>query len=134
MKKGPSDRELIQRAWAASQQARAPYSQFKVGAAALTSDWRVFTGCNVEVSAYGLTICAERVAIFKAISEGARQILKLAIVADSQEVATPCGACRQVIWEFGDERTQIIMANAAGQIKKLKIARLLPLPFDKSFL
>jgi cytidine deaminase len=134
MKKGPSDRELVGRAWAASHHARAPHSQFKVGAAALTSDGRIFTGCNIEVSVYGLTICAERVAVFKAISEGARQILKVAIVADSEKVAPPCGACRQVIWEFGTEQTQVIMANAAGQIKKLKIAQLLPLPFDESFL
>lgn len=134
MRKKPSDRELIRMARAALDRAHAPYSQFKVGAAALTSDWRVFTGCNIENSAYGLTVCAERVAIFKAVSEGARQILKLAIVADSEKLVPPCGSCRQVIWEFGSEATQIIMADASGRTKKLKIAELLPLPFDGSFL
>src|SRR5215471_12456863 len=106
-----SDDELIEQARQARQEAHAPYSNFKVGAAILASDGRVFTGCNIENSTYSLSMCAERVAIFKAVSEGARELLKIAVVADSENLTPPCGCCRQMIWEFASEETMVIMAN-----------------------
>ncbi len=94
--------ELVAAAWAARDLAHAPYSNFQVGAALMATDGRVFTGCNVENLSFGLTICAERVAIGSAIAAGAREFRALAVVADTQEPISPCGACRQVMAEFGD--------------------------------
>ncbi len=129
-----SDEELIEKARLARMSAHAPYSNFQVGAALLTSDGRVFTGCNVENSTYGLSMCAERVAIFKAVSEGMQEIAKVVVVTDSEDIAPPCGCCRQMTWEFGSEATQVIIANLAGQVRRYQIRELLPQAFDSRFL
>src|SRR5436309_15757531 len=100
-----SDEELIALAKEARELAHAPYSKFEVGSALLTSDGRIFTGCNIENSTYSLTICAERVAIFKTVSEGAREISKIAVVADTENLTPPSGCCRQMIWEFASDET-----------------------------
>ena len=129
-----SDEELIEQAKQARQEAHAPFSNFQVGAAILTADGRVYTGCNIEQSVFSLTMCAERVAIFKAVSEGARDFVKVAVVADFETVTPPCGCCRQSIWEFAGSGTKIILANLAGEVRRLDIEELLPLPFDSSFI
>ena len=129
-----SDEELIEQARQARQEAHAPYSNFQVGSAILTSDGRVYTGCNIEQSVFSLTMCAERVAIFKAVSEGAREFVKVAVVADFETVTPPCGCCRQSIWEFAGSGTKIILANLSGEVRSLDIEELLPLPFDGSFI
>ena len=129
-----SDDELIEQAKQARQEAHAPFSNFQVGAAIMTSDGRVYTGCNIEQSVYSLTMCAERVAIFKAVSEGAREFVKVAVVADFETVTPPCGCCRQSLWEFAGPGTKIILANLAGEVRRFDIEELLPLPFDASFL
>jgi cytidine deaminase len=113
--------------------AHAPFSKFKVGAALLGASGRVYTGCNVENASYGLTICAERVAIFKAVSEGEKRFAALWVVADTEELTPPCGACRQIIWEFcGD--IAVTMANLKGKAQEFKMSQLLPYPFDVKFL
>jgi cytidine deaminase len=109
--------------------AHAPYSQFKVGAALETPAGRIITGCNVENASYGLTICAERVAIVKAISEGETKFTRIAIVADTENPTPPCGACRQILWEFGGD-LEIILANLREVKGVYRMADLLPLPFD----
>jgi cytidine deaminase len=129
-----SDDELIERAKAARLAAHAPYSNFEVGAALLASDGRVFTGCNIENSAYGLSMCAERVAIFKAVSEGANEFTKIAVVTDSESLTPPCGCCRQMIWEFASATTEVILANLAGDVRSFEIKDLLPEAFDARFL
>ena len=129
-----SDEELVERAKEARLMAHAPYSSFGVGAALVTSDGHVFTGCNIENSTYGLTMCAERVAIFKAVSEGAREFSKIAIVADYANPTPPCGCCRQMIWEFASEDTEVILANLAGDVQKFAIKVLFPEAFDARFL
>lgn len=118
--------DLIAQAQAVRQRAYAPYSNFAVGAALLTSDGRVFTGCNVENASYGLTVCAERIAVFKAVSEGARDFVAIAVVSDTG--ATPCGACRQVLVEFGV--AQIIVAHADGTHVVYTLDELAPHAFD----
>ena len=123
--------ELVEKAKQARDLAYAPYSHFSVGAAVLTGSGRVYTGCNVENASYGMTVCAERVAIFKAVSEGERAISALAVVAGTSEIARPCGACLQVIVEFaGPESPLIVAANTAGQSHARTLAEYLPLPFD----
>ena len=129
-----SDDELIEQAKQARQEAHAPFSNFQVGAAIMTSDGRVYTGCNIEQSVYSLTMCAERVAIFKAVSEGAREFVKVAVVADFETVTPPCGCCRQSLWEFAGPGTKVILANLVGEVRRLDIEELLPLPFDATFL
>ena len=129
-----SDDELVERAKQARLAAHAPYSNFEVGAAILATDGRIFTGCNIENSTYGLTMCAERVAIFKAVSEGATEFLKVAIVADHANITPPCGCCRQMIWEFATEDTEVILANLSGDVQKFYIKDLFPNAFDASFL
>jgi cytidine deaminase len=129
-----SDRELIERAKQARLGARAPFSNFQVGAALATAGGRVYTGCNIEQSVYSLTMCAERVAIFKAVSEGERDFVKMAVVADFASVTPPCGCCRQSLWEFAGPGTKIILANLGEEIRRFDIEDLLPLPFDASFL
>lgn len=122
-------RELARFARAARENAHAPYSKFKVGAALRTKAGDVVTGCNVENASYGLTLCAERVAVFKAVSEGIRDFDAIAVVADSPRMAPPCGPCRQIIWEFcGD--IQVHLENLKGQRRTLRMSKLLPLPFD----
>src|SRR5262245_54379940 len=108
--------DLRQQLLAAARSARlhafAAYSHFQVGAALRAADGKIFTGCNVENATYGLTVCAERVALFKAISEGARQFTHIAVVADTDDPTPPCGACRQLLWEFGGD-LEIILGNLA---------------------
>ncbi|MBM4286852.1 MAG: cytidine deaminase [Deltaproteobacteria bacterium] len=122
---------LIDLARQARQAAYAPYADFKVGAAVLTADGRVFTGCNIENASYGATICAERVAIFSAVAAGQRQIAALAVIADTPKPVAPCGLCRQVLQEFGPD-CQVIMANLAGEYQVVPMAQLFPYPFDLS--
>ncbi|MBI3652132.1 MAG: cytidine deaminase [Acidobacteria bacterium] len=129
-----SDEALIALAGEARERAHAPYSKFEVGAALLTADGRVFSGCNIENSTYSLTVCAERVAIFKAVSEGAREIVKIAVVVDTENLTPPCGCCRQMIWEFAADETTVILANLSGDVSKCEIRELLPKAFDSSFL
>ena len=119
--------ELIQKAIQVRGNAYAPYSNFKVGAALLTKDGQVFTGCNVESASYSPTICAERVAISKAISEGAKDFLKIAIVGSS-DYTFPCGVCRQVIREFGQD-IDVIVANSVDDYKTFTLEELLPHSF-----
>ena len=129
-----TDDELIERAKEARLLAHAPYSHFAVGSALLAADGRVFTGCNIENATYSLTMCAERVAIFKAVSDGAQEIVKIAIVADSEPVTPPCGCCRQMIWEFSTEDAVVLLANLAGDVQKFEIKDLFPAAFDARFL
>jgi len=125
--------KLVAAAKQARENAHAPYSNFRVGAALRATSGQVYTGCNVENSTYGLTVCAERVAIFKAISEGERGFDAIAVVADTPVLTPPCGACRQLIWEFcGD--VDIILANLKGQVEVVRTSAILPRPFDSSFL
>ena len=124
---------LVAAARTARQHAVADFSGFKVGAALETTDGRIITGCNVENASYGLTICAERVAIFKALSEGHRTFRQIVVVADTDSPTPPCGACRQIIWEFcGD--IPVVLANLTAVTATLRMKNLLPLPFDKSLL
>ncbi|HKE28440.1 MAG TPA: cytidine deaminase [Bryobacteraceae bacterium] len=124
---------LVEAALAAREYAFAPFSKFKVGAAVLDADGRIHTGCNVENATYGLTVCAERVAIFKAISDGVRRFQRVAVAADTDNLTPPCGACRQILWEFcGD--VEIAMANPRGKIETYRLKELFPRPFDASFL
>ena len=124
---------LIEAALAARQNAHAPFSHFLVGAALQDAAGRMHTGCNVENASYGLTLCAERVAVFKAISEGARRFVRVAVVADTETLTPPCGACRQILWEFcGD--VELVLANLHGKTEVLRLKDLLPRPFDASFL
>ncbi len=122
---------LIAAARRARENAHAPYSNFRVGAALRAKSGRIFGGCNVENATYGLTVCAERVAIFKAISEGERGFDAVAVVTDAESLTPPCGACRQLIWEFcGD--VPIVMANLKGKREVLQMRDLFPKPFDSS--
>ena len=124
---------LIAAARSVRERAVADFSGFKVGAALETADGHVITGCNIENASYGLTICAERVAIFKAISEGHRAFIRVVVVADTASPTPPCGACRQIMWEFcGD--IQVVMANMTAVTATLQMKDLLPLPFDKRLL
>lgn len=124
---------LIEAARNARANAHAPFSNFKVGAAVETVNGKIYTGCNIENATYGLTLCAERVAIFKAISEGETEFTRIAVVADTAELTPPCGACRQIIWEFcGD--ILITMANLHGAAKTLQMQELFPYAFDAKFL
>jgi len=123
---------LISAALQARENAYAPFSKFKVGAAVEDGTGRIHSGCNVENATYGLTVCAERVAIFKAISEGARGFRRVAVVADTETLTPPCGACRQILWEFcGD--VEIVLANLSGNSETLRLGELFPRPFDSSF-
>ncbi len=124
---------LVEAALNVRENARAPFSKFKVGAALEDVAGRVHTGCNVENATYGLTVCAERIAVFKAISEGARKFRRIAVAADTEALTPPCGACRQILWEFcGD--IEIILANPRGKTETLYLRDLFPRPFDASFL
>jgi cytidine deaminase len=124
---------LLQAALDARENAFAPYSKFKVGAALEGIDGRIHTGCNVENATYGLTMCAERVAVFKAVSEGARRFKRVAVAADTDKLTPPCGACRQILWEFcGD--VEIALVNPRGRIETYRLKELFPKPFDGSYL
>ena len=124
---------LVADAIRARENARAPFSNFNVGAALEDENGRVFTGCNIENATFGLTLCAERVAVFKALSEGARRFRCIAIAADTGKLTPPCGACRQILWEFcGD--LEIVLANLRGDVESVQLASLFPRAFDASFL
>ena len=124
---------LIAAALAARENAFAPYSKFRVGAAIEDTDGRIHTGCNVENATYGLTVCAERVAVFKAISEGVRKFRRVVIAADTDRLTPPCGACRQILWEFcGD--VEIVLVNPRGTTETHRLKDLFPKPFDVSYL
>ena len=125
--------KLVAAALEARKNAHAPYSKFQVGAALEDEHGRIYTGCNVENATYGLTICAERVAVFKAISEGARKFTRIAVAADTDVLTPPCGACRQILWEFcGD--VELTLVNLAGKTETFRMKDLFPRPFDASFL
>jgi cytidine deaminase len=124
---------LLEAALSARTNAHAPFSKFQVGAAIEDADGRIFTGCNVENATYGLTICAERVAVFKAISEGARKFTRIAVAADTDVLTPPCGACRQILWEFcGD--AELTLVNLQGKTESFRLSELFPRPFDASFI
>jgi len=125
----PIDETLIDEAIKARENAVAPFSKFKVGAALRTKGGRIFHGCNVENCTYGLTVCAERVAIFKAISEGHREFRRMVVVAPPEAPTPPCGACRQVLWEFAGD-LELILANVKGETGRHRMSELLPQPFD----
>lgn len=124
---------LIEAATNARLQSVAPFSNFLVGAAVRTENGKVYVGCNVESASYGLTVCAERVAIWKALSEGERYFTELAVVADTESLTPPCGTCRQIIWEFCKHAT-IVLANLRGETETVSIKDLLPRAFDARFL
>ena len=124
---------LVEAARRARENAVATFSHFKVGAALEAPDGAVITGCNVENATYGLTICAERVAMFKALSDGYRNFTRIAIVADTDAPTPPCGACRQILWEFAGD-IEIILANLAKETGRHRLKDLLPLPFDARLL
>lgn len=125
--------ELIKAAAAVRENAYAPFSSFRVGSAIETDDGEVIAGCNVESASYGLTVCAERVAIWKAISQGKRKIRRIAVVADTEELTPPCGVCRQIIWEFGGD-IPVVLANLKGKTETVMMKDLLPRAFDMKFL
>ena len=126
-------KELVEAAIAVRENAYAPFSSFKVGSAIEMEDGEVIDGCNVESASYGLTVCAERVAIWKAISQGKRKIKHIAVAADTEELTPPCGACRQIIWEFGGD-IPVTMANLKGKTETVQMKDLLPRAFDTKFL
>ena len=125
--------DLVGAARRARDNAAAAFSHFKVGAALETSDGAIVTGCNVENATYGLTVCAERVAMFKALSDGHRRFTRIAIVADTESPTPPCGACRQILWEFGGD-LEIQLANLTADAGTYRLKDLLPLPFDARLL
>ncbi len=125
--------ELIAAAAEVRTRAYAPYSNFKVGAAVETEEGDIYTGCNVESASYGLTVCAERVAIWKGISRGVTKFGRIAVVVDTEELTPPCGICRQIIWEFcGD--VPVILSNLHGRSETVMMSELLPRAFDSKFL
>ncbi len=124
---------LIEAARRAREFARAEFSHFRVGAALETDDGRVVTGCNIENATYGLTICAERVAVFKALSEGMQSFRRIAVVADTTAPTPPCGPCRQILWEFAGD-LEVVLANLEKETGRYRLSELLPLPFDARFL
>ena len=129
----PREDELVARAMEAKGQASAPYSGFAVGAALLAADGTIYTGCNVESSSYGLSICAERVALAKAISEGRREFVALAIVTEVEDFCPPCGACRQLLWDYVPD-LQLIVATRSGRRRHYRLRDLFPEAFDNHFL
>jgi len=129
----PASERLVDAARAARERAVADFSGFKVGAALETTDGHIITGCNIENATYGLTVCAERVAIFKALSEGHRAFRRMVVVADTESPTPPCGACRQIMWEFcGD--IEVVIANLDAVTATVQMKDLLPLPFDRRLL
>ncbi len=125
--------QLVEAALAARLNAVAPYSDFKVGAALLTEGGKIYTGCNIENATYGLTVCAERVALWKALSEGERKFRRIAVSSQSSRPATPCGACRQLLWEFAGD-IEIILVNPEGRRETHQLKALFPEAFDAGFL
>ena len=129
----PEMSRLIAAARTARDCSLSPFSNFCVGAAVETEDGKIYTGCNIESASFGLTVCAERVAIWKALSEGERKFKRIAVVADTDPLTPPCGTCRQIIWEFARDAT-IILANLHGESQTVSIRELLPRAFDARFL
>jgi len=124
--------DLANRAVEARERAVAPFSGFKVGAALEAADGTTYTGCNIENATFSLTVCAERVAVWKALSEGAKNFVKIVVVADSDTLTPPCGSCRQVLWEFCGN-LEVVLMNLKGETRTLKMADLFPDPFDMKF-
>jgi cytidine deaminase len=130
---GLDEKGLVAAAVDARTHARAAFSNFAVGAALETADGEVAGGCNVENATYGLTVCAERVALWKALSEGRDVFTRIAVVADTEDPTPPCGACRQLLWEYcGD--IEVILANLSEVKRRMRLSELLPLPFDARLL
>jgi cytidine deaminase len=129
----PKYKAIVDAARKAKRGAYAPYSKFRVGAALKTKDGKIYTGCNIEISTYGLTLCAERVAIFKAFSEGERYFDCIAIVSDLPDFCPPCGACLQVLMDLAGN-IDFVMANGKGKYRVLKLSALLPVPFGPDHL
>jgi len=129
----PGIQKLVDAARAARDCSLSPFSNFCVGAAVETEDGKIYTGCNIESASYGLTVCAERVAIWKALSEGERSFKRLAVVVDTTPLTPPCGTCRQIIWEFC-RNTTVILANLGGETEIVEMRELLPRAFDARFL
>ncbi|MBK9214784.1 MAG: cytidine deaminase [Chloracidobacterium sp.] len=128
-----TDERLVEEAMKVRENAYAPFSKFKVGSALETEDGSIVVGCNVESASYGLTVCAERVAVWKAISLGKTKIRRIAVVADTEDLTPPCGVCRQIIWEFGGD-IPVIFANLHGSAETVQMKDLLPRAFDTKFL
>ena len=124
---------LVEAARRARKHARAAFSKFKVGAALEAADGTIITRCNIENATYGLTVCAERVAMFKALSDGHRRFRRIAVVADTADPTPPCGPCRQILWEFGGD-LDVILANLRTEKGRHRLSALLPLPFDARLL
>jgi len=120
---------LVEAATRARENAVCPYSGFAVGAAIETGDGRVFSGCNVENGTFGLTVCAERVAIWKALSEGVRAFRSVAVVTGADDPTPPCGACRQILWEFARD-VPVVSATTSGRRRRWKLSEIFPAPFD----
>ena len=129
----PEIQKLIDAARAARDCSLSPFSKFCVGAAVETTDGKIYTGCNIESASFGLTVCAERVAIWKALSEGERTFKRLAVVVDTSPLTPPCGPCRQIIWEYC-RNVDVILANLHGDIETDEMTNLLPRAFDARFL
>jgi cytidine deaminase len=128
-----TEADLVKAATDARENAYAPYSNFMVGAAVEAEDGTIYIGCNVESASYGLTVCAERVAIWKGISRGEKRFTRIAVVVDTEELTPPCGVCRQIIWEFcGD--VPVILSNLNGKSETVRMGELLPRAFDSKFL
>lgn len=125
--------ELIELAIMAREKSHAPFSNFKVGAVVETAEGDLYTGCNIESASYGLTVCAERVAIWKAITEGKKNFKRVIVVADTHELTPPCGTCRQIIWEFCRD-APVTLANLSGESQTVQMSELLPRAFDAKFL
>lgn len=127
--------ELIQSALNAREHAHAPFSRFLVGAALEHQSGRIFTGCNIENATYGLTMCAERVALFKAISEGAKpkEFRRVVVATDVEQLTPPCGSCRQLLWELGGD-LEVVLVNLTGKFTTYRLTDLFPKPFDESYL
>jgi cytidine deaminase len=129
----PEIERLISAARTARDCSLSPFSNFCVGAAVETEDGKIYTGCNIESASFGLTVCAERVAIWKALSEGERSFKRMAVVADTVPLTPPCGTCRQIIWEWC-RNTELVLANMHGGVEILEMRELLPRAFDARFL
>ena len=128
-----TETELVEAATRVRENAYAPFSEFKVGAALETDDGQIIVGSNVESASFGLTVCAERVAVWNAISQGKRKITRIVVVADTEDLTPPCGVCRQIIWEFGGD-IPVVLANLKGKTETVQMKDLLPRAFDTKFL
>ena len=126
--------KLVEAARKARERAYAPYSHYQVGAALVTASGRIFTGCNIENAAYGATVCAERVAVFKAVSEGERDFMALAVAASGEDMTSPCGTCRQVLYEFAPNLILYLTGDRGQRVEKVMLQELLPRAFGPDHL